>query len=146
MASRLGNSIVNSRFAHFALFAVLACLFSILSWWPHANSRLYVLAWAGTAILYPYALAWTRSRIGFWKGLLTLLALLEVAQILAFVGYIARMHGLSHCDYVTVHLFPSDLIESAVLALACYSAGSLAAWIAIKRLAPQPETETEISA
>ena len=133
MENKLAKLIANSRFAYFCIFLTLACIFSILSVWPREYSRAHVLIWVGASVFYPFCLTLARLPTGFWKGLLLLLLLLESAQAIAFAGYIARLHGVQHSDYVAVHIFTSDLIESAVLALVCYSAGALAARLMVKR-------------
>jgi hypothetical protein len=140
MNASTGNLLKNSKFLYLSSFVFLTVAFSLLSTWPKGNSVYYVLLWIGLSALYPFCLTLAHARTGYWKGLSILLLQLTFAQSIAFLTTLARNHGLLRRSYIALHLFYGDLIESAVLAVVCFTVGYFSSrWMMKYRPAEEQE-------
>ena len=76
--------------------SVLAGVFSVLIFDLVGYTPCFLLACVFSAFLYPLCLGFTRSSAGYWKGQITLIFILTVAEAFAEVLYFYKMEPIHH--------------------------------------------------
>jgi hypothetical protein len=116
-------------FAYILMFAVLSCLFSVLSLeTPEKRSGPFSLVCAISAAVYPICLILARSKTGFWKGMFMFYFILTAAQVAGVLFYLVKTNEIRYGGvgedvgwYIALELIPSYII-----AIICFP---LAYWI-----------------
>ena len=100
---------------------------------PTVSQFPYAYVWAIASLSYPFCLALTHSRTGFWRGLLTILLISVTAQAVEAVVYLLRTKGFQHGDTDTVVWLGFYLIGPLVSAAVWFPIGYLASWLLFRR-------------
>jgi len=93
---------------------------------PTVTEFPYTWVWLIAPFLYPFCLALTHTRTGFWKGFLTVVLFSVIAQAVEAVLYLFRTNGFQHRDSDTVVLLAFYLIGPLLSGAVSFPIGYLA--------------------
>lgn len=101
-----------------------------------SHSTAYTYVWTVASFSYPIWLSLTRSKHGFWRGLLTLLLIFAISHVVEGLLVLSRgigIQGILHPDSETVVLFGFRFVEPFGNAIIWYPLGFLASWLLGRR-------------
>jgi len=103
--------------------SVLSYAFTILSFKPLSDVTGFVLVCVIASFVYPCLFAVTGSEMGYWRGSLSFLLIMVVAQVVGFAAYALKTHAIQHGDRESLYPFGIYLAASVVIAVLLYSLG-----------------------
>jgi hypothetical protein len=100
---------------------------------PAVNQLPYAYVWAIASFSYPFFLALTQRRAGFWRGLLTIFLISVIAQAVEAVVYLLRTRGFQNGDTDAIVRLGFYLIGPLGTAAVWFPIGYLASWLLFRQ-------------